>query len=45
MEGPNEVLVKINATGICLTDIHFMLQDWNVPKMSDMGTKSAGHEV
>ncbi|CAI6337277.1 unnamed protein product [Periconia digitata] len=41
---PNEVLIKLNATGICHSDIHFMLNDWAVPKMSQMGTKCAGHE-
>ncbi|KAL2433538.1 Alcohol dehydrogenase 1 [Exophiala dermatitidis] len=42
--GPNDVLIKLNATGICLSDIHFMLNDWNLPKMSETGTKCAGHE-
>jgi D-arabinose 1-dehydrogenase-like Zn-dependent alcohol dehydrogenase len=42
--GPNDVLIKLNATGLCLSDIHFMLNDWNLPKMSDLGTKCAGHE-
>jgi len=41
---PNEVLIKLNATGICHSDIHFMLNDWATPKMSAMGTKCAGHE-
>lgn len=27
-----------------MSDIHFMLNDWAVPKMSEMGTKCAGHE-
>ncbi|KAJ9610497.1 hypothetical protein H2200_005274 [Cladophialophora chaetospira] len=42
--GPKDVLIKLNATGLCLSDIHFMLNDWNLPKMSEMGTKCAGHE-
>ncbi|KIW65464.1 hypothetical protein PV04_07722 [Phialophora macrospora] len=42
--GPNDVLIKLNATGLCLSDIHFMLNDWNLPKMSELGTKCAGHE-
>ncbi|EXJ83014.1 hypothetical protein A1O3_06831 [Capronia epimyces CBS 606.96] len=42
--GPQDVLIKLNATGICLSDIHFMLADWNLPKMSELGTKCAGHE-
>ena len=40
----DEILIKLNATGLCLSDIHFMLNDWNLPKMSDLGTKCAGHE-
>lgn len=42
--GPTDVLIKLNATGICHSDIHFMLNDWALPKMSEMGTKCAGHE-
>ena len=42
--GPNDVLIKLNATGLCLSDIHFMLNDWNFPKMSALGVKCAGHE-
>lgn len=41
---PNEVLVKLNATGICHSDLHFMLNDWALPKMSEMGVQCAGHE-
>lgn len=41
---PNEVLIKLNATGLCMSDVHFMLNDWALPKMSDLGTKCAGHE-
>ncbi|KAF2465764.1 alcohol dehydrogenase 1 [Lindgomyces ingoldianus] len=41
---PNEVLIKLNATGICHSDIHFMINDWALPKMSVFGTKCAGHE-
>lgn len=42
--GPNEVLIKLNATGICHSDIHFMMHDWATPKMSEMGVQCAGHE-
>ncbi|KIW97455.1 uncharacterized protein Z519_01039 [Cladophialophora bantiana CBS 173.52] len=42
--GPNDVLIKLNATGLCLSDIHFMLNDWNLPKMSELGVRCAGHE-
>ncbi|KAJ4294149.1 hypothetical protein N0V90_007839 [Kalmusia sp. IMI 367209] len=41
---PDEVLVKLNATGICHSDLHFMQNDWALPKMSDLGTQCAGHE-
>jgi D-arabinose 1-dehydrogenase-like Zn-dependent alcohol dehydrogenase len=27
-----------------MSDLHYMLNDWAVPKMSDFGTKCAGHE-
>ncbi|KAI5380751.1 hypothetical protein J4E82_000709 [Alternaria postmessia] len=27
-----------------MRDLHFMLNDWALPKMSDLGTKCAGHE-
>lgn len=42
--GPDEVLIKLNATGLCMSDVHMMLNDWAVPKMSEMGSKCAGHE-
>ncbi|KAH6704001.1 chaperonin 10-like protein [Leptodontidium sp. MPI-SDFR-AT-0119] len=42
--GPDEVLLKLNATGLCMSDIHFMMNDWNVPPMSTFGVKCAGHE-
>ncbi|KAI0582645.1 hypothetical protein TUN199_06668 [Pyrenophora tritici-repentis] len=42
--GPTDVLIKLNATGICHSDLHFMLNDWAMPKMSDLGTRCAGHE-
>lgn len=42
--GPGDVLIKLNATGLCLSDVHFMLNDWALPKMSELGTKCAGHE-
>ncbi|KAF2126219.1 alcohol dehydrogenase 1 [Dothidotthia symphoricarpi CBS 119687] len=42
--GSTDVLIKLNATGICHSDIHFMLNDWALPKMSVFGTKCAGHE-
>lgn len=42
--GPDEVLLKLNATGLCMSDVHFMLNDWAVPAMSTFNVKCAGHE-
>ncbi|KAJ5959574.1 Polyketide synthase enoylreductase [Penicillium vulpinum] len=42
--GPDEVLIKLNATGICYSDIHYMLNDTGGRKMSASGVCSAGHE-
>ncbi|KAK0108606.1 hypothetical protein ONS95_003402 [Cadophora gregata] len=42
--GPNDLLLRLNATGLCMSDVHFMLHDWNVPAMSTFGVKCAGHE-
>ena len=39
------MLIRLNATGICMSDIHFMMNDWStMPKMSSFGTQCAGHE-
>lgn len=42
--GPSDVLIKMNATGICQSDLHFMMGDWGMGFMSAQGTKCAGHE-
>ncbi|THW12197.1 alcohol dehydrogenase [Aureobasidium pullulans] len=42
--GPEEVLIKLNVTGLCMSDVHFMMEDWGMPPMSQFGTKCAGHE-
>ena len=42
--GPEDVLIKLNATGLCMSDIHFMMNDWALPPMSQFGTQCAGHE-
>lgn len=42
--GPNELLLKLNATGICYSDLHYMLEDIGMPPMSMFGVKSPGHE-
>ena len=45
LPGPNDVLIKLNATGICYSDIHYMLSDLaGVPPMSTFGIRSPGHE-
>ncbi|PVI06439.1 alcohol dehydrogenase 1 [Periconia macrospinosa] len=41
---PDEVLIRMNATGLCHSDIHFMMNDFALPKMSELGTRCAGHE-
>ena len=40
----DELLVRLNCTGLCMSDIHYMLNDWAVPSMSSMGVRCAGHE-
>ncbi|KAL2009907.1 hypothetical protein VTN00DRAFT_5714 [Thermoascus crustaceus] len=42
--GPDEVLLKLNITGLCYSDIHYMLHDLGTSKMSDCGVRSPGHE-
>ncbi|ETS82447.1 hypothetical protein PFICI_04323 [Pestalotiopsis fici W106-1] len=42
--GPNEILIRLNATGICYSDIHYMLEDLPLPRMGDYGVRSPGHE-
>lgn len=43
--GPTDLLVKINCTGICYSDVHYMLGDLEgVPPMSFFGVRSPGHE-
>ncbi|KAF2087495.1 GroES-like protein [Saccharata proteae CBS 121410] len=42
--GPDEVLLRLNATGLCMSDVHFMACDWAVPPMSQFGIRCAGHE-
>lgn len=38
------MLIKLNATGLCMSDVHFMMNDWALPPMSHFGTVCAGHE-
>ncbi|KAG9660642.1 alcohol dehydrogenase, partial [Aureobasidium melanogenum] len=42
--GPEDVLIKLNVTGLCMSDVHFMMEDWGMPPMAQFGTKCAGHE-
>ncbi|KAL9096563.1 MAG: hypothetical protein Q9165_001050 [Trypethelium subeluteriae] len=42
--GPDEVLIKLNITGLCMSDVHFCLNDLPVPPMSQFGVRSPGHE-
>jgi len=44
LAGPDDVLIKLNATGLCLSDVHWMINDWGGAKMSEKGVKCAGHE-
>lgn len=41
---PNELLVRLNCTGLCMSDVHFMMNDWALPKMAEFGVRCAGHE-
>ncbi|KAK3096373.1 hypothetical protein LTR53_019311, partial [Teratosphaeriaceae sp. CCFEE 6253] len=40
----DQVLLRLNCTGLCMSDIHFMMNDWALPPMSHFGTRCAGHE-
>jgi len=42
--GSEDVLIKMNVTGLCMSDVHFMANDWKVAPMSHFGTRCAGHE-
>ncbi|EEP78079.1 conserved hypothetical protein [Uncinocarpus reesii 1704] len=42
--GPDEVLIKLNITGLCYSDIHFMLGDLGGPTMGGNNVRSPGHE-
>lgn len=44
MTGPGEVLIRLNCTGLCMSDIHYMANDCGVPLMSLSGVQSPGHE-
>lgn len=42
--GPGDVLIKLNVTGLCLSDVKFMEGDIGFAKMSQFGVRSPGHE-
>ncbi|KAK3054243.1 hypothetical protein LTR09_004511 [Extremus antarcticus] len=43
--GPNELLLRLNCTGLCMSDVHYMLNDLPFPKqMQEFGVYSPGHE-
>ncbi|KAF2225545.1 alcohol dehydrogenase [Elsinoe ampelina] len=42
--GPSDLLIRLNTTGLCYSDIHFMLGDLGMPPMSHFGVRSPGHE-
>ncbi|KAL3441637.1 glycosyl hydrolase family 76-domain-containing protein [Aspergillus insuetus] len=41
--GPNDILIKLNVTGLCQSDVHYMLDDLGI-SMSTFGVRSPGHE-
>lgn len=42
--GPDDVLIRLNFTGLCSSDIHLMKGDLGMPPMSTFGVRSPGHE-
>ena len=43
--GPNDLLVKLNCTGLCMSDVHYMLKDLPLRvQMDETGVRSPGHE-
>lgn len=42
--GPDDVLLRLNFTGLCSSDIHMMQGDLGTPPMSTFGVRSPGHE-
>ncbi|RDW72805.1 alcohol dehydrogenase-2 [Coleophoma cylindrospora] len=41
---PGQLLLRLNATGICMSDIHYMSNDVEIPPMSTFGVRCPGHE-
>lgn len=46
LTAPDQVLLRLNATGLCYSDLHYMLHDlgMGLPSMADFGVRSPGHE-
>ncbi|KAF4171500.1 hypothetical protein CNMCM8694_004036 [Aspergillus lentulus] len=42
--GPDDILIRLNVTGLCSSDIHMMKNDLGTPPMSFFGVRSPGHE-
>ncbi|KAF4222194.1 hypothetical protein CNMCM8980_010507 [Aspergillus fumigatiaffinis] len=42
--GPDDILIRLNITGLCSSDIHMMKNDLGTPPMSFFGVRSPGHE-
>lgn len=42
--GPDDVLIRLNFTGLCSSDIHMMQGDLGTPPMATFGVRSPGHE-
>ncbi|KAE8420298.1 glycosyl hydrolase family 76-domain-containing protein [Aspergillus pseudocaelatus] len=42
--GPDDILIRLNVTGICSSDLHMMQGDLGTPPMSTFGVRSPGHE-
>ena len=42
--GVNDVLIRMNTTGLCSSDLHLMAGDLGAPPMSTFGVRSPGHE-
>jgi alcohol dehydrogenase, propanol-preferring len=42
--GPGQILIRLSVTGICYSDLHYMLEDLPMVKMRDFGVRSPGHE-
>ncbi|KAJ5553657.1 Polyketide synthase enoylreductase [Penicillium frequentans] len=42
--GPDELLIRLNFTGLCSSDFHMMKGDLGGPPMSAFGVRSPGHE-